>query len=148
MLLFTINIFLLFLIIGQGESHAASMFCYFCRFSLPPPFCPHFFLADFLTHRGLVSGKRACAGKFQRFKSDKCQLTPTQSINFVQLLFFVSIRRERDSTMSHFRVTRARSDSISRRSNLCLYFLLMVLKDFCSGGLSVLCQVLCKFKNQ
>ena len=107
-----------------------------------------FFLADFLTHRGLVSGKRACAGKFQRFKSDQLQLTPTQPINFVQLLFFVSIRREQDSTTSHFRVTRARSDSISRRRNICLYFLLMVLKDFCSGGLSVLCQVLCKFKNQ
>ena len=73
----------------------------------------------------------------------------TQSINFsINFLFLLSIRREQDSTTSHFRVTRAQSDSISRRSNLCLYFSLMVLKDFCSCGLSVPCQVLCKFKNQ
>ena len=66
---------------------------------------------------------------------------------FNQLLFFLSIRREQDSTTSHFRVTRAQSDSISRRSNLCLYFLLVVVKDFCSCALSVTCQVLCNFKD-
>ena len=77
---------------GQGESQAALMFCHFPRFSLSPPFCLHFFLLpDFLTHRGLVSGKRACAGKFQRFKSDQLPLTPTQSINFVQLFVLLSI---------------------------------------------------------
>ena len=115
------------------------MFCHFPRFSLFLLSSSLFFLADFLTHRGLVSGKRACAGKFQ--------IDTTQSINFVQLLFFVSIRREQDSTTSHFRVTRAQSDSISRRSNLCLYFLLVVVKDFCSCALSVTCQVLCNFKD-
>ena len=72
----------------------------------------------------------------------------TQSINFsINFLFLLSIRREQDSTTSHFRVTRAQSDSISRRSNLCLYFLLVVVKDFCSCALSVTCQVLCNFKD-
>ena len=42
-------------------------FVIFLVFLFFPPFVFTFFLADFLTHRGLVSGKRACAGKFQRF---------------------------------------------------------------------------------
>ena len=132
---------------GQLDKVKSRLHQCFVIFLVFPLFVFTLFLADFLTHRGLVSGKRACAGKFQRFKSDQLQLTPTQPINFVQLLFFVSIRREQDSTTSHFRVTRARSDSISRRSNLCLYFLLMVLKGFCCCGLSVPCQVLCNFKD-
>ena len=54
--------------------------CFVIFLVFSPPFVfTFFFLADFLTHRGLVSGKRACAGKFQRFKSDQCQC---QSILF------------------------------------------------------------------
>ena len=121
------------------------MFCHFPRFS---PFCLHLFFLQIFSHiEDLCLVNERVQASSKDLNHINVNWHQHSQISFFQLLFLISIRREQDSTTSHFRVTRARSDSISRRSNLCLYFLLVVVKDFCSCALSVTCQVLCNFKD-